>query len=99
MLGFVLTLHMDIDASPEYERMPYLPAQFYFRDRYSTEVILLAGRDVELDGVRLPGRASRFWMYPGADAVAFRRIAHALTVRMSFSRSDLALFSHRAIAS
>jgi hypothetical protein len=68
----------------DYEHLPSLPAQFHFRDRYGTEVIFLAGRDVELDGVRFPAHTSRFWMYPGADTSAFRRIAHALALRWSF---------------
>jgi hypothetical protein len=68
----------------DYEHLPSLPAQFHFRDRYGTEVIFLAGRDVELDGVWFPVHTSRFWMYPGADTSAFRRIAHALALRWSF---------------
>lgn len=82
-LGFELTFHMDIDASPKYEQVPSLPAQFHFQDEHGTEAIFLAGPDVDLDGVRLPEHASRFWLYPGADAAACRWVAHELAVKWS----------------
>jgi hypothetical protein len=85
VLGFELTFHMDIDASPEYEQIPPLPAQFHFQDKHGNEVIFLAGRDADLDGVRLPEHASRFWLYSGADAAAYRRVAHMLAVRWSLA--------------
>jgi hypothetical protein len=72
MLGFELSFYMDIDVSPEYEQVPSLPAQFHFLDEHGTEAIFLAGPDADLDGVRLPEHASRFWLYPGADAAAYR---------------------------
>lgn len=80
-LGFELTFQMDIDSSPEYEHVPPLLAQFHFEDNHGTEAIFLAGPDADLDGIRLPEHASRFWIYPGADAAAFRRTASALAVR------------------
>jgi len=82
-LGFELTFHLDIDASPEYEQVPSLPAQFHFQDEHGTEAIFLAGPDADLDGVRLPEHASRFWLYPGADTGAYRRVAHELAVKWS----------------
>ncbi len=82
-LGFELIFHMDIDTSPEYEHVPPLPAQFHFQDGQGTQAIFLAGLDVDLDGIRLPEHASRFWLYAGADLAAFRRTAHALTVQWS----------------
>src|SRR6266487_1953476 len=66
-LGFELTFHMEIDHPPEYEQVPCLPAQFHFQDTHGNEVIFLAGRDTDLDGVGFPEHASRFWLYPGAD--------------------------------
>ena len=84
-LGFELSFHMDIDISPEYEQIPSLPAQYHFQDEHGTEAIFLAGPDADLDGVRLPEHASRFWLYPGADAGAYRRVAHALAVKWSFA--------------
>ena len=82
-LGFELIFHMDINASPEYEQVPPLPAQFHFQDKEGTEAIFLAGPDANLDGIRLPEHASRFWLFAGADAAAFRRIAHSLAAQWS----------------
>jgi hypothetical protein len=84
-LGFALTFHMDVDTSPEYEQVPPLPAQFHFQDKHGNEVIFLAGRDADLDGVGLPEHFSRFWLYAGADAAAYRRVAHVLAVKWSLS--------------
>ncbi len=84
-LGFELTFHLDVDASPEYEQVPPLPAQFHFQDKHGTEAIFLAGPDADLDGIPLPEHASRFWLYPGADAAAYRRVAHVLAVKWSLT--------------
>lgn len=84
-VGFELAFHMEIDASPDYEQLPPLPAQFHFQDTHGNEVIFLAGRDADLDGVRLPEHASRFWLYSGADVAAYRRVAHMLAVRWSLA--------------
>lgn len=95
--GFELTFHMDIDVSPEYEQIPCLPAQFHFQDEHGNELIFLAGRDVDFDGRGFPEHASRFWLYPGADAEAARWVAHRLAVlwpltwhRLSQARQDVA---------
>ncbi len=72
-LGFELTFHMGVDAHPTYEQLSPLPAQFHFQDKHGTEAIFLAGPDVNLDGLLLPEHASRFWLYPGADAAATGR--------------------------
>lgn len=85
MLGFELTFYMDIDASPKYEQVPPLPAQFHFQDKHGTEAIFLAGRDANLDGIQLPEHASRFWLYPGSDEAAFWWIAHVLAVKWSLA--------------
>jgi hypothetical protein len=85
VLEFELTFHMDVDASPEYEQVPSLPAQFHFQDKHGNEVIFLAGRDVDLDGVGLPEHLSRFWLYPGAEAAAYQRAAHVLAVKWSLT--------------
>jgi hypothetical protein len=88
--GFELAFHMDIDVSPQYEQIPPLPAQFHFQDKHGNEVIFLAGRDTNLDGVQMPEHASRFWLYPGADRAAYHRVAHLLSARWSFAwRSSL----------
>jgi hypothetical protein len=85
VLGFELTFHLDTDVPPMYEQLPPLPAQFHFQDTHGNEVIFLAGRDVDLDGGLLPEHASRFWIYLGADAAAYRRIARMLAVRWSLA--------------
>ena len=95
--GFELAFHMDIDASPKYEHIPPLPAQFHFQDKLGNEVIFLAGRDTNLDGVQLPEHASRFWLYPGADRAAYHRVATLLSVRLSFAwRSSLHTYQNVA---
>lgn len=73
-----LTFHMDAVISPEYAQLPPLPAQYHYRDRYGSEVVFLAGHDADLDGVRLPAHASRFWIYPGANAGAAWWIAYTM---------------------
>ncbi len=82
-LGLTLTFHMDAVISPEYTQLPPLPAQFHYRDRHASEVIFLAGHDAGLDGVRLPAHASRFWIYPGANAGVAWWIAHTLARKWS----------------
>jgi signal recognition particle subunit SEC65 len=88
-LGFELAFHMDIDHPPEYEQVPCLPAQFHFQDEHGNEVIFLAGRDVDLDGVGFPEHASRFWLYPGADRAVYGRVANVLAVRWSLTWRSL----------
>jgi hypothetical protein len=79
-LGFELAFYMDAKASPAYEQLPPLPAQFHFQDKHGTEAIFLAGPDADLDGIPLPEHTSRFWLYPGANVAAYRRVAHVLAV-------------------
>jgi hypothetical protein len=80
-LGFHLSFQMDAICYPAYTLMPDLPAQYHFRDEHGTEVIYLAGRDAPLDGERFPRHASRFRVYPGADAGACQRIVAVLATR------------------
>jgi hypothetical protein len=95
--GFELAFHMDIDAPPQYEQLPPLPAQFHFQDSHGDEVIFLAGRDADMDGMYLPEHASRFWLYPGADRAASRRVADVLATRWSLAwRSALPI--HQDVA-
>lgn len=84
-LGFALTFHMDVDVSPEYEQLPPLPAQYHYRDEHGNEVIYLAGHDADFDGEPLPVHASRFWIYPGADTAAYRRVAHVLAAKWALA--------------
>ena len=82
-LGLTLTFRMDAVISPEYTQLPPLTAQYHYRDGHASEVIFLAGHDADLDGVRLPAHASRFWIYPGANTGAAWWIAHALASKWS----------------
>ena len=46
-----------------------MPAQYHYQAATrGAEVIYLSGRDTALDGQSFPPHASRFWLYPGADA-------------------------------
>ena len=84
-LGLALTFQMDAVVYPAYSATPDLPAQYHYRDAHGTEVIYLAGHDADTDGFRLPAHASRFWLYPGADWVAYERVGAALAARWHFS--------------
>jgi hypothetical protein len=82
-VGFALDFSMDAVSSACAGVLP-LPAQYHYRDRNgSSEVIFLAGRDADLDGVELPEHASRFWLYAGTDAGAAPWVAHVLAVKWS----------------
>ncbi len=87
-LGLELTVHMDAVISPEYAQLPPLPPQYHYRDRHGSEVIFLAGHDADLDGVWLPAHASRFWIYPGANAGAAWSIVHMLAIKWSLAWQD-----------
>ena len=82
--GFALVFHMDT-VSSACKEVPQLPAQYHYRDQHGNEVIYLAGPDRDPDGVPLPEHASRFWMYPGADAGAAGRVAQVLAVKWSLA--------------
>jgi hypothetical protein len=87
-VGFALTFYMDAVPSA-CAGVPPLPAQYHYRDRRGSEVIFLAGRDADLDGIQLPEHASRFWLYPGADVEVARWIAHVLAVKWSLAWQHL----------
>ncbi len=96
-LGFELVFHMGAEVLPAYEQLPPLPAQFHFQDRRGTEAIFLAGPDVNLDGILLPEHASRFWLYPGADAAGYWHVAHVLALTWSLSwRAESSAHQHVA---
>jgi hypothetical protein len=82
--GFTLAFQMDAVPSA-CAGAPPLPAQYHYQDKNGSEVIFLAGRDADPDGVQLPEHASRFWIYPGADAGAARWVANMLATRWSFA--------------
>ena len=82
--GFALVFHMDTVSSACAE-VPQLPAQYHYRDQRGNEVIYLAGLDRDPDGVPLTKHASRFWLHPGADAGAARRVAQVLTGKWSLA--------------
>jgi hypothetical protein len=88
-VGFALDFHMDAVSSACAD-VPPLPAQYHYRDQLgSSEVIFLAGRDADLDGVPLPEHASRFWIFPCADAGAVRWIARVLAIKWSLTWRNL----------
>jgi len=91
--GFVLTFHMPTVVPPAYTQVPPLPAQYHYQDRSGSEIIYLAGRDANSDGIRLPPHASRFWAFPGADVEVFQWVTQALAARWAItwqSSPDLA---------
>lgn len=73
--GFELAFQMDACIYPAYSHTPDLPAQYHYHTKHGTEVIYMAGQDADMDGVRLPAHASRFWLFPGADLEATERVA------------------------
>ncbi len=87
-VGFALTFYMDA-VPPTCDGVPPLPAQYHYRDRRGSEVIFLAGRDADLDGVELPEHASRFWLYAGTAAEAAQWITHVLAIKWSLTWQHL----------
>ena len=83
-LGFHLAFQMDAITYPAYTQTPAMPAQYHYSDLHGTEVIYLAGRDANTDGVHLCEHASRFWVFPGADEAVYRLMASALAVKWRF---------------
>ncbi len=77
-LGFHLTFSMKPTIYPPSSATPRLPAQYHYADEHGTEIIFLAGRDYDLDGRRLPPHASHWWIYPGANGVAYQHVVQAL---------------------
>jgi hypothetical protein len=88
-LGLRLDFQLEAVHYPAYEHLHDLPAQYHYHSR-GIEVIYLAGQDTPLDGERFPRHASRFWVYPGSDAQAFRRLISALSSRwlLTWQRLD-----------
>ncbi len=76
-LGFALVFQMKADNDQAYLHLAPLPAQFHYRDDQGTEVIYLAGIDLE-DNQPVPPHASRFWLYAGAEANAQEQVAQVL---------------------
>ena len=88
-LGFRLAFQMgaqdDLKAGIH---LPALPAQYHYKDACGTEVIYLAGRDTALEGEVLPLHASRFWLYPGANAQGFQLARSMLALSFQLSWID-----------
>jgi hypothetical protein len=77
-LGFHLEFQMGAISAASAYCVPALPPQYHYSDEYATEVVYLAGRDIPMEGERYPVHASRFWLWPGANAEAFQRTASLL---------------------
>src|SRR5579884_542262 len=84
-LGFRLVFQMEAVQYPASAHAPDLPAQYHYQNTFGTEVIYLAGQDSPFEGERFPPHASRFWLSPGADLLAYRRVARLLAVAWSLT--------------
>jgi len=85
-LGFTLSFQMqEQDDLNTQVHLPALPAQYHYKDACGTEVIYLAGRDTPLEGEVFPFHASRFWLYAGADALAFQLAMSTLALSYQFT--------------
>lgn len=79
--GFHLTFHMNAIHYPAYSATPGLPAQYHYRTKQGTELIYLAGKDADMDGIHLPDHASRFWLFPGPDLNVYQQVASCLALK------------------
>jgi len=96
-LGFTLVFQMQADDAQAYLHLAPLPAQFHYRDRQGTEVIYLAGVNLE-DEQPAPVHASHFWLYAGADASAYKQAAEALTAQWALTWQDTHALALSAVA-
>lgn len=87
-LGFALVFQMEADDDQAYLHLAPLPAQFHYRDHCGSEVIYLAGVDLE-DEQPAPPHASRFWLYAGANASANERAAQVLSTAWALTWHSL----------
>jgi hypothetical protein len=81
--GFDLVLHLGPSAPRCRYRGcgPTLPDQYHYRDRFNTDVIYLAGKDIPEEQERLPAHASRWWLYPGGNHDAYTSIKGLLALQ------------------
>ena len=97
-----LTLAFQMEAQDDLKtlvHLPALPAQYHYKDASGTEVIYLAGHDTPLEGEILPFHASRFWLYPGADAQAFQLALSTLALSYHFTwRAPCGYATHEEVA-
>lgn len=85
-LGLRLVFQMEAFLPPAYSELARLPAQFHYEHASGMSLIYLAGEDsAPEDGQRLPAHQSRFWAYPGADALVFGWITRSMARRWSFT--------------
>lgn len=94
-LGFRLAFQMGPFTPPESSDVPALPPQYHYADQHGTEIVYLAGRDTPEDGERFPFHASRFWLWPGADAQAHARSATLLASTYHFRWVDTETVQYR----
>ena len=81
--GFEQVLHLPPSLAQHGERS--LPDQYHYRDRYNTDVIYLAGKDIAEEKERLPVHASRWWLYPSGNVPAYTTIKGLLALRWGLS--------------
>lgn len=85
-LGFWLAFAMKADDDQEYLHLPPLPAQFHFEDAHGTQLIYLAGNDIDLDDMQpLPAHRSRFWLYAGTDPAELHGVIRILASTWSLT--------------
>ena len=89
-MGFRLAFQMEAqDDLKAVVHLPALPAQYHYKDASGAEVIYLAGRDTPLEGGEVfPFHASRFWLYPGANAQGFQLARSMLALSFQLSWTD-----------
>ena len=80
-----LGLVFQLSAFRATSNAPALAAQYHFQGCKGAEVLFLAGKDTAMDGARFPAHASRWWVFPGADPVAYRQIVQTLSERYALT--------------
>jgi hypothetical protein len=112
-LGFRLSLFLPADErNPSLLEVPPLPSQYHYEDECGTQVLYLAGvdqpcladdeeedeGDIGLRWKHYPVHASRFWLVPGGQDLATKRVQDALADAWALCWQDLHLVEAQAEA-